>query len=144
MADEHVISLQFSESGGHETVGTMSVGENGTSYTAEACNSFTNSIGKASEEIVRQVAEDVAEELQKTPPTPKRTGKYARGWKAGDTKHDRVGECFVIVANHTEPSLTHLLEHGHGGPHPAHAQPHIEAAYEKGKAEFEQLCGGDG
>lgn len=59
--------------------------------------------------------------------SPSKTGKYSSGWRMR-TESDKFGGYYVRVYNTTKPSLTHLLEFGHGGPQPAPAHPHIAPA----------------
>lgn len=67
---------------------------------------------------------------------PVRTGKYKKGW--GYTKQDESAEKYsAVVHNKIRPSLAHLLQNGHGGPHPARAYPHIQPDDETEKL-FEQ------
>lgn len=86
---------------------------------------------EAAEEDIQATADSVVKDLKDT--SPKQTGKYAKGWTS-DMHHAADGSPYVRVHNAKKPGLTHLLEHGHGGPHPAKAKPHIEAAYERGVA----------
>lgn len=68
---------------------------------------------KATDEVrenVLRVAKEMADELKAT--SPKRTGKYAKGWKSKVTK-DKEFEFEASVYNAKEPGLTHLLEFGH-------------------------------
>nr|DAF27107.1 MAG TPA: hypothetical protein [Caudoviricetes sp.] len=52
------------------------------------------------------------------------------------------GAGFVVrVHNAKSPGLTHLLEHGHGGPHPAPAHPHIEKAANEAFSELDRRMG---
>lgn len=66
---------------------------------------------------------------------PRKTGKYGSGWKYR-TEREFYGGYYVRVYNATKPSLTHLLEFGHGGPSPAPPHVHIEPAYEAGCEEI--------
>ena len=68
--------------------------------------------------------------------SPELTGEYAKGWRIKNSYSG--GSKKAVVYQAKKPGLTHLLEHGHGGPHPAGAHPHIELAYEVGKQTFEQ------
>ena len=84
---------------------------------------------EATEEDVQDTADYVVAYLKDA--SPKLTGKYAKGWKS-TMHHAADGSPFAVVHNAKKPGLTHLLEHGHGGAHPAKAKPHIEAAYYAG------------
>lgn len=86
-------------------------------------------VKEASEEDIQATADYVVEDLKAS--SPVLTGKYAKGWRS-KMHHAADGSPFVIISNGTKPGLTHLLEHGHGGPHPAHRIPHIEPAYNRG------------
>ena len=68
--------------------------------------------------------------------SPTRTGAYAKGWRIKNSYG--VGGKKAVVYQAKKPGLTHLLEHGHGGPHPAGAHPHVEFAYEVGRQVLEQ------
>lgn len=56
---------------------------------------------------------------------PMKTGKYKRGWSSKTTKKNGRGAYGRTVYNRTKYGLAHLLQHGHGGPRPARAIPHI-------------------
>lgn len=57
--------------------------------------------------------------------SPKKTGKYAGGWGSKVTLQAGRGKYGRTVYNSSKGWLVHLLEHGHGGPHPAGPHPHI-------------------
>lgn len=65
-----------------------------------------------SEDKIQEVLQDVAKEAKKqlSSASPKRTGKYKRGWKVTMTR--RSGYCKVDIHN-SRYQMTHLLEHGH-------------------------------
>lgn len=92
-------------------------------------------IKSASKADVKEVVASAAKELKET--SPKKSGKYAAGWR-GKITEDRDERTVGIVHNVNKPGLAHLLEHGHAGPSPAPAKPHIEKAYNNGKAELEK------
>lgn len=56
--------------------------------------------------------------------SPTKTGGYKRGWARTVTANN-TRQYTVVVHDKKKPGLTHLLEHGHGGPQPAGAHPHI-------------------
>lgn len=60
-------------------------------------------------EVVMQVTDEAVQELKRR--SPKRTGKYARGWKATATKDTNTS--LVQKIHNRISSLTHLLENGH-------------------------------
>lgn len=59
--------------------------------------------------VVTQVTDEAVQQLKRT--SPKRSGRYARGWKATATKDTNTG--LVKKIHNRTPSLTHLLENGH-------------------------------
>ncbi|MGL5172350.1 MAG: hypothetical protein ACRC75_00745 [Olsenella sp.] len=93
---------------------------------------------EATEEDIQATSDSVVKDLKDT--SPKLTGKYAKGWKS-DMHHAADGSPYARIHNVKKPGLTHILEHGHGGPHPAKAKPHIEAAYERGVAFMTERMG---
>ena len=82
-----------------------------------------------------QAGGKVAKETLQGTNDPRKTGEYAEGW-AYRAELKGFGGYYVRVYNKTKPSLTHLLEFGHGGPSPAPAHVHIEPAYEAGAEEI--------
>lgn len=66
-------------------------------------------VGKTCKGVLKtqseEVAKEAAEKLRST--SPKRKGKYAKGWKVTRQKDS------LIVHNATDYQLTHLLENGH-------------------------------
>ena len=93
-------------------------------------------ITKAAEQIAKQGAAD----LKAT--SPRRTGKYAKGWRVKTNKGYGFVECEIYNAN--SPGLTHLLEHGHKITRNgrkvgvANAKVHIKPVEEKVNREFEK------
>lgn len=59
---------------------------------------------------VKAVAEEMATDLKRT--SPKKTGKYASGWKSR-VEYESRDDIRVRVYNSKKPQLTHLLEKGH-------------------------------
>lgn len=91
-------------------------------------------VRKASREDCRAIGQDTAKALRSS--SPRLTGRYRSGWTS--SMEDRGSYYTVRVYNSKSPGLTHLLEHGHGGPHPAPAHPHIERAANEAFAELER------
>lgn len=100
---------------------------------------YVDEVERAAEEDVRAAADVAVSELRAT--SPKRKGRYASGWASEPDAEDMSGKAYRVF-NKTKPGLTHLLEKGHGGPHPAPAHPHIAAAAEKGASELERRISG--
>ena len=82
-----------------------------TDLTAQLVSALKE-YSSTSEDKIQGVLEDVAKEAKKqlSSSSPKRTGKYKRGWKVTLTR--RSGYCKVDIHN-TRYQLTHLLEKGH-------------------------------
>lgn len=57
------------------------------------------------EKTTKDVAKEGVQKLKNT--SPKRTGKYAQGWR------QRKNKDAIIIHNSTKPGLTHLLEKGY-------------------------------
>lgn len=56
--------------------------------------------------------------------SPVKTGKYKRGWNSRGLNGNTMNYGRVVY-NGPKYMLTHLLQNGHRGPHPARAFPHI-------------------
>lgn len=99
----------------------------------KAIQNIVDEYSKEAQEVVNEtlpkVGKKAVTELKKT--SPKKTGKYAKGWKSKVEK-GRLGNQ-VVVYNKDKYQLTHLLEKGHakvnGGRVEGH--PHIKPAEEK-------------
>lgn len=98
------------------------------------------------EEQIQEVLQDVAKEAKKqlSSVSPKRTGKYKRGWKVTLTR--RSGFCKVDIHN-TRYQLTHLLEKGHrvgSGRSPAivHIKPVEEWAIKEAEKRIKEVLQG--
>lgn len=93
---------------------------------------YTTEVEEGLEKAKEKVAKDGAKTLKSS--SPKRYGKYAKGWRA---KKD--GKAWVIH-NATRHQLTHLLEKGHakrgGGRVPGRA--HIAPVEERAIKDFEE------
>lgn len=88
----------------------------------------------------KAAAKAAVKELQNT--SPKKTGKYAKGWKSKTTKTRLGGE--TTIYNAEKPGLAHLLEFGHpliaGGRSAGDVKaiPHINAAAKTANAKYEE------
>lgn len=100
---------------------------------------FERDVQTTSAKDIKAAAKVTQAELREDSPRSEGEGggKYARGWKT-TLESDVLGSTTAVIHNTTKPSLTHLLEMGHGGPHPAPAYPHIEPAFLQGKKELER------
>lgn len=90
---------------------------------------------------IELAAKETVDDLKKTSPYEThskgaRGRHYRTGWKF-DIDMTLTGKTRATVYNSTKPGLTHLLEHGHGGKHPARAYPHIGPAFNRAKAKLE-------
>lgn len=85
---------------------------------------------------VRKAAERAAEELKTV--SPKRRGKYAKGWKV--KLEEKALGTEAIVHNDKQYRLTHLLEKGHQNRDGSRtkAQPHIAPVEEVITQELEK------
>lgn len=96
-------------------------------------------VEKNSFEDVKSAGKSAERKLRST--SPKKKGKYAKGWKATEEKQQVGSGITVVVANKKKPSLTHLLEKGHekrGGGFVS-GKKHIEPAFEEAVEELERL-----
>lgn len=86
---------------------------------------------------VQKVADEAVKELQNT--SPKKTGKYAKGWKRKDEVSPTGGKSATIY-NDKHYRLTHLLEFGHATVNGGRvaAKPHIAAVEQKVVKDFEE------
>ena len=111
--------------------------ENLTQTLKNYLENYVEDISEVVEETSTQIGKEARDELKQT--SPKRTGKYAKGWTV---KKDRKNKNYYTVKiwNKTDYQLTHLLEFGHatrnGGR--TKAIPHIRPVEEKYKKEFEE------
>lgn len=99
-----------------------------TTYSEDATESIKEAVKTVASETVKEIAAA----------SPRKSGKYARGWKT-KIAFDSPFERRVIIYNKAKPQITHLLEHGHAGPRPAPAHPHIRHAEQKAIEKLERL-----
>lgn len=72
-------------------------------------NEYSSDIQEAIIAEAEKVSKKGRDELKNT--SPKRTGKYRKGWRVKIEKGNGFVEC--IIHNSTNYQLTHLLEHSH-------------------------------
>lgn len=91
----------------------------------KAMQQYSGEVAKAVEQALTETAEEARKQLAAA--SPRRTGRYARGWKVKKTA--QFGEFTVEVHQGSKTaSLTHLLEKGHRTRSKkgwVKAQPHI-------------------
>lgn len=92
-------------------------------------------INKATKSAVNKGCQANVEYLRDN--SPRKTGVYADGWTKKVTGDNLVGYKGTVYQA-AKPSLTHLLENGHGGPAPAPPHPHIAQAFDAGVKAFEK------
>lgn len=90
---------------------------------AKILEEYGQKVAENVDEIAAEVAQEAIVELKQT--SPKKRGKYAKGWRKRKLKSGRW-----VVYNFKYGNLTHLLEYGHvkrnGGR--TRAFPHIKQA----------------
>lgn len=117
------------------SIGLADLGDEITAIVAE----YFGEVERAAEEDVRAAADAALEAVESG--SPRRTGRYGRGWVSEPDSEDMAAKAYR-VHNRAKPGLTHLLEKGHGGPHPAPAYPHIAPAAQAGFDELERRMHG--
>ncbi len=96
-------------------------------YSAEAQAEIKKSI--------KSIAKDTVHELEEN--APRRTGKYAKGFKSKVTSANGVTKAIVYNENYRLP---HLLEYGHALRNGGRVQgiPHFQPAMENAEKEMEK------
>lgn len=106
----------------------------------EILKAYGDHVTAGMKELVKKIANEAKQETRNA--SPKRTGKYRKGWAVKDTSTRLSAE--AIVHNRTSYQLTHLLEKGHalrrGGRTIGHVKafPHIGPAEERAVKNFEK------
>lgn len=120
---------------------TVNIGVNSTDgdlsvIISELCQEATDEEYERGKARARKAAKMAEATLKET--SPKRTGKYAKGWTTEE--HDTSRGFSVVVRNKTKPGITHLLEKGHmtRKGNRTKVMPHIAPAYEKAKRLLEE------
>ena len=99
---------------------------------------YANGVAEAVDEAAEKCTKGLAKELRGT--APKRTGAYAKDWTSKQTGANARGAKTYTVYNKAHYQLTHLLQHGHKGPAPAPAYPHIDRPAEQWQEKFVTEC----
>ncbi len=89
-------------------------------------------INENAEKIARQIAKDARASVGV------KTGRLKRSIRAKESKFDDGGWIVVATAPHAW-----LVEHGHGGPHPAPPHPFLRPALDKNINEARRLFGAE-
>lgn len=99
-------------------------------------NEYSTDIQEAIIEDAQKVAKEAQNELKNT--SPKRTGKYRKGWRVKTIKGNGYVES--IVHNATDYQLTHLLEKPHLKRNGGMTTPivHIAPVEQKAVKQFEK------
>lgn len=99
-------------------------------------NEYTKEVQEGIEKAAEDVAKQGMNDLKKT--SPKRTGKYSRGWKVN--KRSGYGFVHTTIYNSTNWQLTHLLEKPHLLRNGKKSKPkvHIQPVEEKCIKNFEK------
>lgn len=92
----------------------------------KAAQDVVTDFGRRTRENVRAAVDKTASQVTRKTKSasPTKTGKYKAGWASRVTEQSNV-QYQKTVYNKDRYMLTHLLEKGHGGPHPAGPHPHI-------------------
>ena len=92
----------------------------------KAAQDAMTDFGRRTRENVRAAVDKTASQVTRKTKSasPAKTGKYKAGWASRVTEQSNV-QYQKTVYNKDRYMLTHLLEKGHGGPHPAGPHPHI-------------------
>ena len=100
---------------------------------------FAAEVREGAADAVEGAARSCRADLART--SPRKTGRYARGWRVEDDS-GAEGPC-AVVRQAAKPSLTHLLENGHErfeGGRPTGSRtpaiPHIGPAAERAAAKL--------
>ena len=80
-----------------------------TSAIMKELNGWSQDVADATKDECLKVAQETADTLKVT--SPKRTGRYARGWRSKTTFEDRAN--IRVTVYNVRYQLTHLLENGH-------------------------------
>lgn len=76
----------------------------------EVLEEYGDEVVESMSEIVPEIAKKGKQALASA--SPKKTGRYARGWRA-EVEKGRLGTKAVIYGEKPTYRLAHLLEHGH-------------------------------
>lgn len=107
-------------------MGNTKVGMDGLQKAVKQALEETRELtGEALKRAVDKTSRETVNQIKGAAPV--RTGKYAKGWATKSISKGGRGVYGKTVYQRPKPGLAHLLQHGHGGPRPAGAHPHIPA-----------------
>ena len=92
---------------------------------SDLLRTYTADVQDAIESALTDIGKDAVQQLKAD--SPKRTGKYARGWRSSVSKKNGSIEV-TVYESAKQAALTHLLENGHRtrNGRMVSGQPHIE------------------
>lgn len=102
---------------------------------SEILQGYSNQVSKELEDLAQETAKETVAKLRET--SPKKTGKYSKGWKVSETK---IGPRKSFIIHNKDGQLTHLLENGHSLKNGGRTKEfkHIEPALKFASDLFEQ------
>ena len=123
----------------------MRVGVNGVAGALdEMAQDFVREVNADTRKAVQKGVRAARKSIQSSTSFRDRSGIYRKGWRTKTEGNDITGHSGAVFQK-AHPGIPHLLEKGHGGPHPAPAHPHIQiAAGEGAAAMWAELGGGHG
>ncbi len=107
--------------------------DNLSNEIAQALQDYTKEVEEGIDKEADKVANRAVKELRAK--SPKKTGKYAKGWTKKKVKNQR------IIYNKNKPGLAHLLEFGHAkrGGGRVSGKPHIRPVEDNIIKDFEKV-----
>lgn len=98
--------------------------------------SWSQDVADATKDECEKVGKETADTLKVT--SPKRTGRYARGWRSKTSFEDKSN--IRVTVYNVRYQLTHLLENGHAKVNGGRVSgiPHIAPAEEQAKKSLEE------
>ena len=107
-----------------------------TSAIMKELNGWSQDVADATKDECEKVGKETADTLKVT--SPKRTGRYARGWRSKTSFEDKSN--IRVTVYNVRYQLTHLLENGHAKVNGGRVNgiPHIAPAEEQAKKSLEE------